>query len=436
MATVIETTGALERRVQMAVSAEDIARQVSQRLRELSRTVKMAGFRPGKVPIKMIERTYGGQVQAEVLGDAVSKAFNDAVNEHKLKVAGQPKIEPGQAGVEGQLAFSAQFEVYPEVHPGEASGLSVERVQCTIGDADVDKTIEVLRKQRMQWSEVSGRPAGQGDRATIDFSGSIEGVAFEGGSATDFPFVLGEGRMLPDFETGVSGMMPGEKRVFPVKFPADYGAANLADKTAQFETTLKKLEAGQLPAVDNAFVTQFGIADGDVSRLRDDIRKNLEREVGQRVRARVKSSVMNALPALASFDLPKALVESESAVLADRMKADLQARGMDIRSMPFPPDAFREQAEKRVRLGLLIGEIVQRESLQAKPDQIRKTIEEFAQAYENPAEIMRAYFSDRERLAEVEAMVIEQNVVDWLLSRAKVTDVSLSFDDLMAQPAA
>jgi trigger factor len=191
-----------------------------------------------------------------------------------------------------------------------------------------------------------------------------------------------------------------------------------------------------LPEVDNAFVTQFGIADGDVSRLRDDIRKNLEREVGQRVRARVKSSVMNALPALASFDLPKALVESESAVLADRMKADLQARGMDIRSMPFPPDAFREQAEKRVRLGLLIGEIVQRESLQAKPDQIRKTIEEFAQAYENPAEIMRAYFSDRERLAEVEAMVIEQNVVDWLLSRAKVTDVSLSFDDLMAQPAA
>ncbi len=197
--------------------------------------------------------------------------------------------------------------------------------------------------------------------------------------------------------------------------------------------TLKKLEAGTLPEVDAAFVSQFGIADGDVTRLRDDIRRNLEREVVQRVRSMVKANAMNALPALASFELPKALVDSESETLAERMKADLQSRGMDVRSMPIPADAFREQAEKRVRLGLLVGEIVRNESLQAKPDQIRKLIEEFAQAYENPAEIVRAYFSDRERLAEVEALVVEQNVVDWLLARAKVTDVSLSFDDLMAR---
>jgi trigger factor len=256
---------------------------------------------------------------------------------------------------------------------------------------------------------------------------------FEGGTASDFAFVLGEGRMLGDFEAGVTGMSVGDKRVFPVKFPADYGSKDLADKTAEFEVTLKKLEAGTLPEVDAAFVSQFGIADGDVARLRDDIRRNLEREVVQRVRSMVKANAMNALPALASFELPKALVDSESETLAERMKADLQSRGMDVRSMPIPADAFLEQAEKRVRLGLLVGEIVRNESLQAKPDQIRKLIEEFAQAYENPAEIVRAYFSDRERLAEVEALVVEQNVVDWLLARAKVTDVSLSFDDLMAR---
>jgi trigger factor len=432
MSTVIEQTGGLERRIQMAVSAADITRQVSQRLRELSRTVKMSGFRPGKVPLSMIERTYGAQVQSEVLGDTVSKAFNDAVNEHKLRVAGQPKIEPTESSVEGQIAFTALFEVYPDIVPGDAGTLAFERVQCAIGDAEIDKTVEVLRKQRIQWADAAARPAASGDRATIDFSGSIDGVVFEGGTASDFAFVLGEGRMLGDFEAGVTGMSVGDKRVFPVKFPADYGSKDLADKTAQFEVTLKKLEAGTLPEVDAAFVSQFGIADGDVARLRDDIRRNLEREVAQRIRSMVKANAMGALPALASFDLPKALVDSESETLAERMKSDLRSRGMDVRSMPIPADAFREQAEKRVRLGLLVGEIVRSESLQAKPDQIRKLIDEFAQAYENPAEIVRAYFSDRERLAEVEALVVEQNVVDWLLARAKVTDVSLSFDELMA----
>lgn len=435
MATVIENTGALERRVQMAVSAEDVSRQVAKRLRDLSRTVKMPGFRPGKVPMKMIERSYGGQVQAEVLGDVVSKAFNDAVDEHKLRVAGQPRIEPGTAGDEGKLSFTATFEVYPEIVPGDAGTLEVERATCAIGEAEIDKTVEVLRKQRVSWTETQDRPVADGDRATIDFSGSVDGVKFDGGTASDFQFVLGEGRMLADFETGVRGMGVGETRTFPVAFPEDYGSKDLAGKTAQFEVTLKKLEAGVLPELDAGFISQFGIADGDVSRLREDIRANLEREVTQRLRGRVKASVMNTLPSLATFDLPKALVDSESEALAERMKADLQARGMDVRSMPIPADAFREQAEKRVRLGLLVGEIVRRESLQAKPDQIRRQIEEFAQAYENPAEVVRAYFSDRERLAEVEALVVEQNVVDWLLARARVNDVALSFDDLMAQAA-
>jgi trigger factor len=433
MATVIEQTGTLERRLQMAVSADEVTRQVGQKLRELSRTVKMAGFRPGKVPLSMIERTYGGQVRADVLGEVVSKAFSDAVDEHKLRVAGQPRIEPGQGADEGQLSFTATFEVYPEVMPGDASSLKVDRIRCEIGDAEIDKTIEVLRKQRTTWAEAQGRPVADGDRATIDFKGTLDGTPFEGGTASDFAFVLGEGRMLPDFEIGVRGMTAGETRSFAVAFPAEYGSKDLAGKTAQFEVTLKKLESGTLPEINAAFVSQFGIADGDTERLRADIRRNLEREVSQRLRARIKTNVMEALPALASFELPKALVESESATLAERVKADLQSRGMDLRSIPVPPDAFRDQAEKRVRLGLLVAEIVRRESLQAKPEQIRSMIEEFAQAYENPAEIVRHYFSNRERLAEVEALVVEQNVVDWLLGRAQVTEVGVSFDDLMAQ---
>lgn len=432
MSTVIESTGALERRLKMEVASADIARQVGERLRQLSKTVKMAGFRPGKVPLKVVERSYGGSVQAEVLGDLVGKAFNDAVTEHKLRVAGDPRIEPAQDATEGSLAFTATFEVYPEFEVGDPSTFDVVRHACAVGDAEVDKTIDILRKQRASWNEASGAAA-SGLRATIDFTGTVDGVAFQGGSATDFPFVLGEGRMLADFETGVTGLSVGETRSFPVNFPEDYGSKDLAGKTAEFAVTLKKLEAPELPAIDGELARALGIADGDVERMRGEIRANLEREVGERLRARIKASVMEALPGLASFDLPRALVDGESAALAERMQADLKARGMDIRNIPVPPEAFREQAEKRVRLGLLVGEIVRREKLQAKPDQIRKHIEDLAKSYENPPEVVRHYFSNRDLLAQVESLVVEQNVVDWLLAKARVQDQPVAFDELMSQ---
>jgi trigger factor len=452
MATAIESTGTLERKLKLVVVKSEVSREVGERLKKLSRTVKMAGFRPGKVPLKMVERSYGAQVHTEVLGEAVTKAFNDAVGEHKLRVAGEPRIEVGDvadasAAVNGagdvqsgasaaveqaELAFTASFEVYPEVQCGDPASLQVERFICDIGDAEIQKTLDVLRKQRASWNEVN-REATAGDRATIDFVGTLDGTAFQGGTASDFSFELGEGRMLADFESGVRGMRPGEERKFPVAFPADYGSAELAGKTAEFQVTLKKLAAPELPEVNADFATQLGVADGDVERLRGDIKANLEREVAQRLRARTKTSVMSALPALATFELPKALVQSESEAIAERMKADLQARGMDVRSIPVPPEAFRDQAEKRVRLGLLVAEVVQKHSLQAKPDQIRKQIEEFAQAYENPGEVIRHYFSDRNRLAEVEALVVEQNVVDWVLSKSQVSDKPLAFDELMAQ---
>jgi trigger factor len=431
MATQLESTGALERRLSLSVSMGDIGTQVERKLREMSRTVRMPGFRPGKVPMKMIEKSYGAQVQAEVLGDAVSKAFSDAVSEHGLRIAGQPRIEPGQAAADGAAAFTATFEVYPEVPLGDPATLEVKRAGCTVGDAEVDKTVEILRKQRVTWTP-AGRPAADGDRVTMDFAGTLDGVAFQGGTATDFPFVLGEGRMLPDFETGVRGATEGETRTFPVAFPADYSAKELAGKTAQFQVTAKKVEAPDLPALDAGFATQLGVPDGNLETLRADVRRNLEREVSQRLRGRIKTAVMEALPGLADLALPKALVQAESEQLAERARADLAQRGMNAKDLPIPPEAFADTAAKRVRLGLIVAEIVKSQGLQAKPDQLRRQIEEFAQSYENPGEVIRWYFSDRERLAEVEALVVEQNVVDWVLSKAKVVETPIGFDELMA----
>jgi trigger factor len=431
MATQLESTGALERRLSLSVPTSEVGRQVEQKLRNLSRTVRMPGFRPGKVPMKMIQQSYGPQVYAEVMGDAVSKAFNDALTEHGLRIAGQPRIEPREESQDDLAGFTAVFEVYPEIQLADPSTLEVERAQCAVGDTEVDNTIEILRKQRAAWNSVE-RAAVDGDRVTIDFVGKFDGEAFEGGSAENYTFQLGEGRMLPDFETGVRGAGPGERRAFKVSFPPDYTAKELAGKTADFEVTVGQVQAPTLPEVDAEFAKQLGVADGDMAKLREEIRGNLEREVAQRVRGRTKGSVMDALPKLADIELPKALVDAESASLAERAKADLSARGVDVKDLPIPMDAFTETAGKRVRLGLIVAEIVKANQLQAKPDQLRRQIEEFAQSYENPAEVMRWYFSDRQRLAEVEALVVEQNVVDWVLSKAKVSERQVPFDELMS----
>lgn len=430
MASQLETIAGLERRLTLSVSPADISAKVQERLKSLARTVRMPGFRPGKVPLKMIEQSYGAQVQSEILGDAVSKAFTDAVTEHKLRVAGQPQIEAAPAGGDAP-GFTATFEVYPDVVLKDVSAASVERFACTVGEAELDKTIEILRKQRTRWNPIE-RSAANGDRLTIDFVGKLDGVAFDGGTANDFQMQLGEGRMLPDFEAGVIGATIGTPVHFDVQFPEDYSAKELAGKKAQFEVTVKKVEAPEVPELDADFARQMGVADGDVDRFRTDVRANLEREVNQRLKARTKTSAMDAIAGLADIELPKALTEQESAVLADRMKEDLKSRGVDVSKVPVPTEAFTEQAQRRVRLGLIVAEVVKTHSLQAKPDQIRKQIEEFAQTYENPGEVIRWYFSDRNRLAEVEALVVEQNVVDWMLAQAKVTDRPLGFDELMA----
>ena len=426
----VENLGALQRRLDISVSAESLAKEVQARLGKLARTVKLPGFRPGKVPLKMVASSYGPQVQAEVLNDKIGEAFNAAISARQLRVAGTPTVAPKEGGDGGQLTFSATFEVYPEISIADLGGVAVERAVCAVGDAEIDKTIDIMRRQRATLREV-GRAAADGDRVTVDYKGSVDGVAFEGGAATGFPFTVGQGRMLPEFEAAVRGMAPGESKTFPLTFPVDYRASELAGKTASFDVTVKKVEQAELPPVDAAFAKQLGVRDGDVATMREEVRGNLEREVKTRLRARTKESVMSALLGVADFELPQSLVAADSQRLVELARSDLAARGMDGSNFQLTTENFAPQAQRRVRLGLLIGELVRTQNLAPRQDQIRRRLEELAQSYEKPAEVIQWYLGNRQRLAEVETMVMEDNVVDWVLQRARVTEKPVAFDELM-----
>jgi len=431
----LENLGALQRRLDISVSAEALGKEVSARLAKLARSVKMPGFRPGKVPMKMIASSYGPQVQTEVLNDKIGEAFSAEVSARQLRVAGTPSVAPKGGGDGAQLTFSATFEVYPEISIGDLGGIAVERVVCAVGDDEVDKTIEIMRRQRAKLVEVE-RPAAEGDRVTVDYKGSVDGAVFDGGSATDFPFAIGDGRMLPGFDAAVRGMARGESKTFPLTFPADYRAAELAGKTASFDVAVKKVEQVDLPPVDSAFARQLGVRDGDVSRMREEVRGNLLREVHSRLRARTKDSVMSALLGAANFELPKTLVEADSQRLLELARADMAARGVDPAVMQMTAETFVPNAQRRVRLGLLVGELVRTQNLQPRQDQIRKRLEELAQSYEKPAEVIQWYLGNRQRLSEVETMVMEDNVVGWVLQRAQVTEVPVGFDELMGSNVA
>ncbi len=428
----IETLGALERRVDLTVPAAEIEKEVSARLNRLSRTLRMPGFRPGKVPLKMVAASYGAQVQAEVLTDKIEQAFSAVVSASKLRVAGMPRVEPKAGAEGGDVAFSATFEVYPEIRIGDLAAVEVQRAVCPVGEAEVDETIAIMRRQRATYEAVE-RGAVDGDRVIVDYRGSLDGTPFEGGSATHFPFTLGEGRMLPEFEAAVRGMKAGESKTFALTFPADYRAPDLAGRTAQFEVTVCKVEEPRLPAVDADFARSLGVADGDLTKMRAEIRANLEREVGVRLSSRTKESVMNALLASTSFEVPKALVQEEQRRLAEMARADLASRGVQTKDAPIPVELFAAQAERRVRLGLLLAELVRSENLQARQEQIRKAIEDIAQSYEKPAEVIQWYLGNRERVAEIEGAVLEDNVVQWVLQRAKVVDTPVAFGELMGR---
>ena len=447
MATAVETLDKLERRVTLTVSLAEVRSEVEKRLKDRARTAKAPGFRPGKVPMKMVAAQYGYQVESEVLNDKVGRAFNAVTEENKLRVAGFPRIEPKSDGAadENLVTFDASFEVYPEVALGDLSAIEVEKTVTIVSDAEIDKTLEILRKQRVHY-HVKGEhgphgdggadlTAQNGDRATVDFIGTIDGVEFSGGKAEGYAFVLGEGRMLPEFEAATIGLKSGEAKVFPLAFPADYHGKDVAGKTAEFTITLAKLEWAHMPQVDVEFAKSLGVADGSIEKMREDIKANLLREVAGRAKAKTKDSVMDGLIKASTLDLPKVLVEQDVERLVEMTRQDMAQRGMDVKAMPFPPELFSAQAERRVRLGLILAEVVKSNDLQATPAQVKAQVEEFAQSYEDPQQVMKYYFSDRRRLGEVEALVLEENVVNYVLGKAKVTEKQVAFDELMANAA-
>jgi trigger factor len=435
MAVTVETLEKLERKITLTLPVDVITKEVDLRLKRVARQVKIDGFRPGKVPMNIVAQRYGYSTQFEVMNDKVGEAFAVATNEAKLRVAGQPSITEKEGAPEGQMQFEAVFEVYPEVKFADMASVEVETVSAEVTDAAIDKTIDILRKQRRTFAQRGLDGAAQdNDRVTIDFEGKIDGEPFQGGKAEDFQFLLGEGQMLKEFEDAVRGMKSGESKTFPLSFPADYHGKEVAGKQSDFLVTLKKVEAAHLPEVTDELAKSLGVAEATVAGLRADIKKNLEREVKFRLLGRNKQAALDAVATKAELDLPKASVQAELNRMVEGARADLKQRGIkDADKAPIPDDIFRPQAEKRVRMGLVVADLVRANNLQATADQIKAHIEELASSYEKPADVVRWYYSDMSRLGEVEAIVIENNVTDFILSKAKVNAKAISFDELMGQ---
>lgn len=429
----IEQLGVLERRINLSVEMQVVESEVASRLKNIARTARVDGFRHGKVPMSIVAKQYGNEVRQEVLGTAVERAFTTAVQANQLKVAGFPRIEPKTDAVDKALfEFYAVFEVYPEIVLGDLSAAEISRPVVIIGDAEIDKTLAVLRKQRVKYENVD-RASQTDDLVTLDYVGKVDGVVFEGGEAQGFRVVIGEERTLPDFETALIGVKTGDKKSFDVNFPADYQAKELAGKAAQFSVVVTDVAAPELPVVDEEFARTLGIADGDVTKMRAEIQGNLEREVKNRVQAQIKDQVMQVLLASTKIDTPKSLVQNEAQRLMEQARNDMQARGMDVANIPLPADLFEERAQRRVALGLILSEMVQVNGLAAKPEQIRAMIEDIAQSYEDPQNVVNWYRKTPEKMQEIESLVIENNVVEWVLGLTKVTDKVVGFDELMGK---
>ena len=424
---------ALERRLELAVAIADLDKDIDQRLKRIGKTLKMAGFRPGKVPPAIVKQQYGEQARHEALNEALEHAFEEAVKSRQLRVAGNPQIEPKESTSTTQLEFTAVFEVYPEIALSPLNDVTIERPVLEVGAAEMDSTLAVLRKQRVRYEPVD-RAAAAGDRVTIDFLGKKDGVPFAGGDAKDYPFVLGEGSMLADFESAVSGLKAGEKKTFEMTFPADYSAKDLAGQAVTFEVSVKEVREAILPELDADFAKALGVVDGDLVKMHAEIESNLRREVKKRLHSKVKDQVMEALLKANPIDVPNALVDMEIRRLMQAARQDMEQRGgVKMKDFPMQREWFVDQAKRRVSLGLLLSEIVKVNELHAKSEQIKTIVEEAAQSYEHPEEVVRWYYAQPKRLAEIEGVAIEDNVVEWALSTAKAVDKEVAFDELMGQ---
>ncbi|MDK2123402.1 trigger factor [Parachitinimonas caeni] len=426
----METLGQLERRLNFAIPMGEIDAAVDARLKGVARGAKIQGFRPGKAPLKIVAQNYGPQVREEVLGEKVQSSFASAVQAQQLRVAGYPRFEALPAESTTEFRFAAVFEVYPEVSIGDLSSKEIERPTLEVSDVEVDKTIDILRKQRTRFEHVE-RAVAKGDRIVVDFSGKIDGVEFAGGSAKNYAFLAGEGQMLPEFDAAVIDMKDGETKSFDLSFPEDYHGKDVAGKTAIFEVTVRNVSEPRLPEIDADFAKALGIEDGDVEKMRAEIRKNVSREVKRRLQARAKESVMQALLDVTTIELPKSLVGLEIGRLIEQAREEMRSRGFDPKEMPFPPELFEEQAKRRVALGLILAELVRANGLEAKPEQVKALVQEFAESYEHPEDVVKWYYASADRLDGPEAMVMEDNVVAYVYGVAKPIDKVLTFDELM-----
>jgi trigger factor len=427
----VEETGSLERRMNVAVPEERIDQEVQSRLQRLSRTAKVKGFRPGKVPMKVIAQQYGKQVRDEVVSEVIQSTYFEAINQEKLQPAGMPSIEPKEMAKGKGLEYTATFEVMPTVELTEIKGAKLEKVTAEVSDEDLEKMLENLRQQRATWKEVK-RKAKKGDRLNIDFKGTIDGEEFSGNSGENVPVTIGSGRMIEGFEKGLTGAKSGEELTLDLRFPEEYANKEVAGKPVQFQVKVNKVEAPQLPELDEEFAKGFGVGDGSLEALRNEVRQNMERELKQALGAKNKQAAMDKLAELNKVDIPEALVNQEAEGLKQQMMQQMHTpqgkSGVDLDA-----SLFKEQAERRVTLGLLLSELIKANDIKVSEEQLKAKVEEIASTYEQPEEVVNWYYGDKQRLSEIETLALEDAVVDFIFSQADVSESKSSFDDIMGR---
>lgn len=431
MALNVETLGTLERRMTISVPLQPLEAQIKQRLNQISRTAKFAGFRPGKAPIGLVNQHYGNQVRDEVYSSAVEKSFGDAVEEHKLRVAGFPNIEhkPFDAASE-TLEYTATFEVFPEIKIGDLSKAKIERPVTEISDADVKKTLDVLVKQRVSFEPVK-RAAKKGDRVNVTLKAFIDGEEVESTGDAGIDLVLGEGGRVATFDDQLIGGKAGTTKTFEVTYPEDHNPAQLAGKTVGYEVTFVSVGAPKYPEIDAEFANSLGIEDGDVEKMKAEITESLKQEVAKRISAKLKEQVFQVLVDNAEFDIPRAILEVEINRMMQATEQNLKQRGADLANIRLEPAMFEDQAKRSSKLRLILGELINTNGLHANADQVRAMVDVFSQSFERPADVVTWYYADPKRLDEPAALATEENAVSWVLSKAKVTDKKVKFDDLM-----
>ena len=437
MQTQVETSNPLERSLEISVSREKVQAEVDNRLKRLAPKVKIQGFRPGKVPLKIVAQQHGLQIHQEVLGEMLQKQFYEAVKKEGFQIAGSPSFEARNSAEHGaDYEFSVTFEIYPDFELIDFSVLTVNMPVLQIGEAEVQKTVDILRKQQANYESV-GRPAESGDKVSIDYQGKLDGNDFAGGQANNYSVILGDGHLLSDFETSVIGMSAGQEKSFDVTFPIDYPGKDVAGKAVTFTVKLNKVEAPVLPDVDSEFAKLLGVQDGDVSKMQDEIRTNLQRETNQRIRGKLKDQIMQTLLDMITFQVPNTLIQQEVSQLMEDIRNNAQAsRGLRKKESDLPREMFQGKAERRVKLGLILAKLIKAHGLSVKPEQVRCFIEEYAQSYENPEQVVKWHYASSERLKGIEPLILEENVVSWILERAKVVDQGVTFEELMGHPYA